>query len=206
MNKNQDNDLVNKEKDELEKKETKDEQINNEERNHEQSKDETISDIEKLKEELAVKEAKIKEYEALIEEQKDRHLRLQADFDNYKKRVAREREDFFVAALEEIMVQLLPTIDNFDRALDSFKANNLDQQYIDGLEMIYKDFIGTLTRNGLKEIEAYNCEFDPNLHHAVMQVEAGEEDENKIKEVFQKGYMLKNKVIRPSMVKVAVKN
>lgn len=201
MNKNQDNDLVNKEKDELEKEDAKIEENNNE-----QNKDKISSEIEKLKEELAAKEEKIKEYEALIEEQKDRHLRLQADFDNYKKRVAREREDFFVAALEDIMLQLLPTIDNFDRALDSFKASNLDQQYIDGLEMIYKDFIGTLTKNGLKEIEAHNCEFDPNLHHAVMQVEAGEEDENKIKEVFQKGYMLKSKVIRPSMVKVAVKN
>ncbi|MGI5997205.1 MAG: nucleotide exchange factor GrpE [Lutispora sp.] len=201
MKKNQDNDLVNKKRDELEKEEAKCEQNNNE-----QNKDGISCELEKLKEELTAKEEKIKEYETLIEEQKDRHLRLQADFDNYKKRVAREREDIFVAALEDIMVQLLPTIDNFDRALDSFKTNNLDQKYIEGLEMVYKDFMTTLTKNGLEEIEALNCEFDPNLHHAVMQTEAGEEDENLIKEVFQKGYMLKNKVIRPSMVKVAVKN
>lgn len=162
MKKNQDNDLVNKKRDELEKEEAKCEQNNNE-----QNKDGISCELEKLKEELTAKEEKIKEYETLIEEQKDRHLRLQADFDNYKKRVAREREDIFVAALEDIMVQLLPTIDNFDRALDSFKTNNLDQKYIEGLEMVYKDFMTTLTKNGLEEIEALNCEFDPNLHFLI---------------------------------------
>ncbi|SHI70841.1 nucleotide exchange factor GrpE [Lutispora thermophila] len=177
-----------------------------EESSCEHNNEETSSEMEKMKEELKAKEEKIKEYEAFIEEQKDRHLRLQADFDNYRKRVAREREEIFVAALEDIMTQLLPTIDNFDRALDSFRSADLDSKYIEGLEMIYKEFVSTLQKNGLEEIEALNCEFDPNKHHAVMQVEANEEDDNKVKEVFQKGYTLKSKVIRPAMVKVAVKN
>ncbi|NLM43035.1 MAG: nucleotide exchange factor GrpE [Clostridiales bacterium] len=168
-------------------------------------KDEGVG-IEELKGELQAKEQKIKELESLIEEQKERHLRLQADFDNYRKRVARERENVFNTALEDIMTQLLPIIDNFDRALDSFKSGNLEPEYYEGLEMIYKEFITTLNKNGLSEIEALNCTFDPNIHHAVMKVDSEGDDENTIKEVFQKGYMLNNKVIRPSMVKVAVKN
>lgn len=201
MKKKQEKDLKNNDKNELQSEE----EIA-EESSCEQNSEEASSELEKMKEELKAKEEKIKEYESLIEEQKDRHLRLQADFDNYRKRVAREREDIFVAALEDIMTQLLPTIDNFDRALDSFRTSNLDDKYIEGLEMVYKGFTSTLQKNGLEEIEALNCEFDPNRHHAVMQVEAEEEDDNKIKEVFQKGYMLKNKVIRPAMVKVAIKN
>ena len=168
-------------------------------------KDEGVG-IEELKGELQAKEQKIKELESLIEEQKERHLRLQADFDNYRKRVARERENVFNTALEDIMTQLLPIIDNFDRALDSFKSGNLEPEYYEGLEMIYKEFITTLNKNGLSEIEALNCTFDSNIHHAVMKVDSEGDDENTIKEVFQKGYMLNNKVIRPSMVKVAVKN
>ena len=168
-------------------------------------KDEGVG-IEELKGELQAKEQKIKELESLIEEQKERHLRLQADFDNYRKRVARERENVFNTALEDIMTQLLPIIDNFDRALDSFKSGNLEPEYYEGLEMIYKEFITTLNKNGLSVIEALNCTFDPNIHHAVMKVDSEGDDENTIKEVFQKGYMLNNKVIRPSMVKVAVKN
>lgn len=186
MKKKQDNDLKDKSKDEL-KNEDKD------------------CKLEQLQEELKAKDDKIKEYEALMEEHKDRYLRLQADFDNYKKRIAKEREDIFTNSLEDIMCQLLPIIDNFERALESFKSGDLDKKYTEGLEMIYKDFIMTLNKNGLEEIHALDCVFDPNIHHAVMQVKAGEEDENQIKDIFQKGYMLKTKVIRPSMVKVAIK-
>ena len=152
-------------------------------------KDEGVG-IEELKGELQAKEQKIKELESLIEEQKERHLRLQADFDNYRKRVARERENVFNTALEDIMTQLLPIIDNFDRALDSFKSGNLEPEYYEGLEMIYKEFITTLNKNGLSEIEALNCTFDPNIHHAVMKVDSEGDDENTIKEVFQKDICL----------------
>lgn len=196
MKKKQDNDLKNNGNVDLQ----------NEEVNFEPQNEEAPNESEKLKEEIKAKEDKIKEYEAVIEEHKDKNLRLQADFDNYRKRVAKEREEMFFDALEDIMCQLLPIIDNFERALDSFKAGNLDDKYLEGLDMIYKDFLMTLNKNGLEEIKALNCEFDPNRHHAVMQVEADEEDENQVKEIFQKGYMLKTKVIRPSMVKVAIKN
>lgn len=147
----------------------------------------------------------IKDYEQKLKESLDKFLRLQADFENYRKRVVKEKEDFRLFCLEDMMFQLLPVIDNFDRAISSFKAGDLDKKYIEGLEMVYNIFLDILNKNGLTEIEAINCEFDPNYHHAVMQEET-EKDDNVIKEVFQKGYMLNSKVIRPCMVKVAVKN
>lgn len=203
-----DSPATNKRKDDNQVNKEQRKQDNKQQENEENEADikEDQSGLEKLKEELQTKEQRIMELENLIEGLKDRHLRLQADFDNYRKRVAREKEEIYTTALGDLIKQLLPIIDNFERALDSFKSANLDPKYYDGLEMIYKEFIGILNKNGLEEIEALNCNFDPNLHHAVMKVEAEGDEENIIKEVFQKGYMLNNKVIRPSMVKVAVKN
>ena len=146
------------------------------------------------------------DYKEKFKEYENRFLRLQADFDNYKKRIEREREGVYTYALEDMMLQLLPIIDNFDRALDSFENGNVDKEYIEGLKMVYNSFIETLNKNGLAEIEAIGCEFDPCFHHAVMKEEAEEDDENLVKEVFQKGYTFNTKVIRPCMVKVAIKN
>ncbi|MGE5632453.1 MAG: nucleotide exchange factor GrpE [Caulobacteraceae bacterium] len=150
-------------------------------------------------------EQKVEELRKQSEENFNRYVRMQADFDNYKKRVAKERDDMYYLSLEAIMTQILPVIDNMERALASFKADQLDEKYTQGIEMVMKQLVDVLTKNGLKEIEAQDKDFDPNLHHAVMQVEGGDDDENKVKEVFQKGYILGNKVIRPTLVKVAVK-
>lgn len=158
------------------------------------------------RENLEENEENIKaEYDLKLKEGKERFMRLQADFENFRKRVVKEREEIFLFALEELMMQLITIIDDFERALDSFKAGDLDGKYVEGLEMVYNNFLEVLNKNGLTEIEATNCIFDPNYHHAVMQEEA-EDDDNMIKEIFQKGYMLNTKVIRPCMVKVAVKN
>lgn len=149
-----------------------------------------------------------KEIESLKKQCDDyfnRLARLQADFENYKKRVAKERDDMYQFALESIMKQILPVVDNLERAVAAFKSDQLDPKYSDGVEMVVKQLTDVLTKNGLKEIEALELEFDPNLHHAVMQVECCGDDENKVKEVLQKGYQLGCRVIRPSLVKVAVK-
>ncbi len=149
-----------------------------------------------------------KEIEGLKKQCEDyfnRLARLQADFENYKKRVAKERDDMYQFALESIMKQILPVVDNLERAVAAFKCDQLDPKYSDGVEMVGKQLTDVLTKNGLKEIEALEQEFDPNLHHAVMQVECCGDDENKVKEVLQKGYQLGCRVIRPSLVKVAVK-
>ena len=139
------------------------------------------------------------------EENYNRLLRMQADFDNYKKRVAREKDDMFSNALEAIAEQLLPVVDNMERAAEAFKKDQLDERYISGVEMVLKQLIDVLEKNDIREIEALDKEFDPNIHHAVMQTAGEDEDENKVKEVFQKGYIHGNKVIRPTLVKVSVK-
>lgn len=146
-----------------------------------------------------------KEIENLKKQSEDyfnRLARLQADFENYKKRVAKEREDMYYVALETVFTQILPVVDNLERAVSAFKNDELDSKYIEGVEMVYKQLFGVLEKNGLKEIEAEGKDFDPNIHHAVMQ-EEDPENENKIKEVYQKGYILGSKVIRPSLVKVS---
>lgn len=150
-------------------------------------------------------EKEMAELKKQSEENYNRLLRMQADFDNYKKRVARERDDMFNNAVETIAQQLLPVVDNMERAADAFRKDQLDEKYISGVEMVCKQLVEVLERNGIKEIEALDKEFDPNIHHAVMQVPGEAEDENKVKEVFQKGYLLGNKVIRPTLVKVSVK-
>lgn len=153
-------------------------------------------------------EAINKEVEELKRQSEDNYnrlLRMQADFDNYKKRVAKEREDMYSTALETIVGQLLPVLDNMERAKAAFRNDQLDEKYISGVEMVSKQLIDVLEKNGVKEIEALEKDFDPNFHHAVMQTPGEEEDENKVKEVFQKGYVLGSKVIRPTLVKVSVK-
>lgn len=161
--------------------------------------DEQTSEIEQLQKQL-------EEMTKQSEENFNRFLRMQADFENYKKRTAREREELFFTSLENIMKELLPVIDNMERAVASFRDSGLDSSFVDGVDMIQKQFIKVLEKYGLKEIEAKGMEFDPNVHHAVMQVPGEAEEENKVKEVLQKGYFLGPKVIRPAMVQVVVNN
>ncbi|MFZ5352899.1 MAG: nucleotide exchange factor GrpE [Bacillota bacterium] len=160
---------------------------------------EETSELDELKNRL---EQKCRE----AEENFNKFARMQADFDNYKKRIAREREELYYSLLEGIIKELLPVVDNMERAVAAMKNDSLESKYVDGIDMVCKQLLGVLDKNGVKEIDAMNKEFDPNLHHAVMQVEAEGEDANTIKEIFQKGYMLGSKVVRPTLVKVAVSN
>lgn len=135
------------------------------------------------------------------EEHYSRMLRLQADFENFRRRSQKEREDFVKYAVEGLVNNLLPVLDNFERAL----SNQEDQggNFKTGVEMIFRQFKEALEAEGVKAIEAVGCEFDPNCHQAVMQVASDEHEDNIVIEEFQKGYLLKEKVIRPAMVKVA---
>jgi molecular chaperone GrpE len=136
----------------------------------------------------------------------NKFLRMQAEFDNYKKRTAREKEELYITSLEKVMKELLPIVDNMERALASFRTTGLDSSYADGVDMIQKQLFSVLEKNGLKEIQAEGQDFDPNIHHAVMQVEGTKEEENKVKAVLQKGYYLGSRVIRPAMVQVVGNN
>lgn len=130
---------------------------------------------------------------------KDMALRTQADFVNYKKRVAKEKIDMVAFANEQLILEQLEIIDNFERALES--ETDKASGFYKGVELILKQLVDTLSKFGLKEIEALDKPFDHNFHHAVMQEEG--ENPDHVCAVLQKGYMLKDKVIRASMVKVS---
>ncbi len=148
------------------------------------------------KEELSV------ELEKLREENSQLFSRLQrahADFDNYRKRVKTERQEWANQALCDLIKELLPVIDNLERAK---QAEGTADSLLAGVDLVYKQFLSVLEKQGLCQIEACGKEFDPNFHHAIMQVEC-EEDENTVVEELQKGYRLGDRVLRASMVKVA---
>lgn len=128
-----------------------------------------------------------------------KYLRLMADFQNYKRRVEKEKSDIYAYANEKIVSELLDVIDNFERALLHEAA---DESFAEGMKMIFKQLTGVLEKAGLEEINALGEDFDPNFHNAVMTEDNADYDSGKVTEVMQKGYMLNKKVIRPSMVKV----
>lgn len=151
------------------------------------------------------KEEIIKELECKIQENEQRLLRLQADFDNYKKRVIKEKNDIYKYAAEDIVSEILPVLDNFERALVSIKEiEENNDGYIQGVEMVFQQLTQVLIKEGVEEIPALGETFDPNFHHAVAQENKEDYEDNTIIDVLQKGYKLKEKVIRPSMVRVCI--
>lgn len=145
------------------------------------------------------KSKKIDELTKQAEQMKDLAQRTQAEFMNYKKRTAKEMQDITVFANEKIMSDLITVLDNFERAM-SIEENKDDPLY-KGVELIQKQLIDTLKKYGLQDIDAKDQPFDPNFHHAVMQEEA--DTPGMVLEVLQKGYKLKEKVLRAAMVKVS---
>jgi len=134
-------------------------------------------------------------------EPEDKYLRLMADFQNYKRRSEREKNDIYAYANEKIFSELIDVIDDFERALSH--DTDVSGSFVEGMFMIFKNFKGILEKAGLSEIDALGADFDPNIHNAVMTDPKSGYESGKICDVIQKGYKLNNKVIRPSMVKVA---
>ncbi len=145
--------------------------------------------------------SKIDEIESALEETKDKYLRLMAEYDNYRKRTAKEKTETYNNAVSDSVTEILPVIDTFEMAL---KTECSDESFKTGVEKIYNMFRKSLEKLGVTEIEALGKEFDPNLHNAIKQVEETDYAENYVCEVFQKGYRLGKKVIRHSMVAVAI--
>ena len=133
----------------------------------------------------------------------DRLLRKQAELENLRKRAQREKEDFLQHAAAELIRALLPTLDAFERALQHRDAN-VPEQFFQGIELIHKELLDVLTRAGLAPLETVGKTFDPHLHQAVETVEAGEHRDQEIVEELQRGYKLKQRLLRPAIVKVAV--
>ena len=129
-----------------------------------------------------------------------KYLRLMADFQNFRRRTEKEKNDIYAFANEKIVSELLNVIDNFERALAMATEGD---GFAEGMKLIFKQLQGVLEKSGVAEIEALGQDFDPNFHNAVMMEDSAEYESGKVTEVLQKGYMLNNRVIRPSMVKVA---
>lgn len=145
-------------------------------------------------EETAEKEAEI---------ESDRFLRLAAEFDNYKKRTAREFEDIIKRANVRLLRELVDIVDNFERALSVEAEDQTHQAYRQGVELIYNQLSGILTKEGVTPIEAVGKPFDPHYHEAVMQAESDEYDEGVVAQEIQKGYRIGDKVLRHSRVVVS---
>ena len=131
----------------------------------------------------------------------EKYVRLMAEFQNYKKRVAKEKNDIREYATEKLVMELLPVLDNFERALAA-SAEDDHAGYAKGMELIFTQMVTELQKSGLAEVEAEGQDFDPTKHNAVMTEENEELESGKVSKVLQKGYALNDKVIRPSMVAV----
>ena len=153
-----------------------------------------------------------KNLEEELGQEKDRYLRLYAEFDNYKKRVARDKEELIKYGNESLLYELLPVIDNLEMAMkhssnDTSSASSATGGggLAQGVEITLKEFLRVIDKFGLSPIDASGKMFDPSLHHAMTQVERDDIDENMVVEEFRKGYMFSEKVLRPSLVAVSKK-
>ena len=185
---------------ELNKEETtiETEQVNNEA--VEETVAEEIANQEETEVELLKKENE--ELKGKLEEAENRILRLQADFENSRRRARLDLEATEKYRAQSLITGLLPAIDNFERALQLEADNEQAKSLLQGVEMVYRSLLDALKAEGAEQIEAVGKEFDPHIHQAVMQVEDENSDSNIVIEELQKGYILKDRVIRPSMVKV----
>ncbi|WP_423799135.1 nucleotide exchange factor GrpE [Neobacillus sp. SAB-20_R2A] len=150
-------------------------------------------------------EAQLQEIQMLkdkLEAAENRYLRLQADFDNFKRRTRLDQEAGEKYRAQKLVTDLLPVLDNFGRALEIEADNEQTKSVLQGMDMVYRSLIDALKKEGVEPIEAVGKEFDPHQHHAVMQGDDAAYGSNVVIEEFQKGYLLKDRVIRPSMVKV----
>lgn len=155
---------------------------------------------EKTAEELL--QEKVDKLEEELKQSEDKYLRLYAEFENFKRRKNKEIETNNVYKSQKVITEILPSLDNLERALQVESDNEEIKSLLKGVEMVYEGILNVLKSEGVELIETENAQFDPNYHHAVMQEEDSEKESGAILDTFQKGYKLKDRVIRPAMVKV----
>lgn len=154
--------------------------------------------------EAEVLDPEVAKFKALAEENEKRYLRTQADFDNFRRRTQKEKEDLAKYATTKLITELVPVIDNFERAMSTADSNTDADSFIKGVNMIFRQLDGVLTAEGLTVMKTVGEPFNPEFHQAIMQVESDEYEEGIVVEEVQKGYMIKDKVLRPAMVKVSM--
>ena len=147
-------------------------------------------------------QAEIDELKAKLEEEENRYLRLRADFDNQRRRAVQDRQAAEKYRAQALLTELLPVLDNFERAMQVDAYSEDAQALYKGVEMVYKTLIAATEQEGLSIIPAVGAEFDPNVHQAVMQESDPEQASGIVLKELQKGYQLKDRVLRPSMVSV----
>ncbi len=160
--------------------------------------------LKNVKEELSETKKIVQEKDNLSKEYLKHLERLQADFDNYKKRQEKKKKEFIEFANEELLNNLLSVVDNLERALDSAKNEKDTKAIKEGVNNTLKEFRNILNKEGVKPMQSIGHRFDPYKHEAVMKIETDKHSEDMVTEEFLKGYYIKSKVLRPAMVKVAV--
>ncbi|GMT45468.1 MAG: hypothetical protein IEMM0006_1300 [bacterium] len=179
---------------------------NQPDREKETAEEKTTEPAAKKEEKKGRKPSSQKKLEALREkydELNDKYMRLYSEFDNYRKRTAKERIELQKSASREVILDILPVVDDLERAIRSFEEHQLSEEAKKGIELIYNKLINILSQKGLKEIEAMGQTFDTDYHEAITNVEASSKKmKGKIMDVVQKGYTLNGKVIRYAKVVV----
>ncbi len=184
------------------KKETQEEKENKKSMEHTEHKNSEESEKKEKKKHPSYK-SKYEELEKEYKELHERYLRLSAEFDNFRKRTLKEKADLSKYGGEQVLLSLLPVVDDFDRAMASMPEHEECTSYIEGINLIYNKLLDFLKQNGVTEMEALHQEFDPELHDALTKIPAPEEKlKGKVVEVLQKGYYLKEKVLRHAKVVV----
>lgn len=166
--------------------------------------DEAIEETsdENVIEEIDPKDQKINELQQLADENEEKYLRLYAEFENYKRRIQKENEINKTYQAQRVLTDILPTIDNIERALQIEGDDETFKSLQKGVQMVHESFINALKDNGLEVIKTEGEAFDPNIHQAVVQDDNPDFESGEITQELQKGYKLKDRVLRPSMVKV----
>ena len=165
--------------------------------------EETVEEITEETTEEVVEELDAAQLKVQLDELNQRFLRTAAYFENYKRRTALEKDDLMKYSNAKIIGEILPVLDNFQLALKTPGDSKEVQNVIKGVDMIYRQLLQVLEQAGMTKIEAVGHAFDPNLHEAIMQVDDDSVPEDTVVEELRAGYMLKERVIRPSMVKVS---
>jgi len=167
-----------------------------------EKKEKTV-DEKVLKNKIKKKDAEIKHFKKEMGELKAEYLRQLADKENLRKRLEREKSEYYQSALSDILTEFLNVLDNFERALQS-DTSDTKESFREGVEMIYKMFMSVLNKQGVQPIDINNTKFDPRFHQAFSTEESSDVNEPMVGEEYQKGYTLHDRLLRPSLVKVVV--
>lgn len=188
-----------------ENEDTKDVGVTVKEQNEENIKEtnEEVTEVEEQVENVEVLEvSEVDQLKAQLQEQESKYLRLLADYDNYKRRALLDKESLQKYRAQSTLTSLIPVLDNFSRAISLDATTEEARSMMEGMDMIYRSFAEALKAEGLVEIESLDKEFDPNFHQAIMTENDPDKESGIVLEELQKGYILEDRVLRPSMVKV----